>query len=246
MPNFKVICVDRSKGWNNADVRPFVVSVPDSIGNVDDSKVKNWALRLQWSEDGVRRWTQTQTYFTEGDGKSSPIVKSMFESVDWNSVSPSWFKEPSNSEEALDYARTVGCRVKEYEHLIAQDSNASFSYSCEIDDPFPAGEGLIAKDLSLSIRYADAHGIRMMEAEDKISENEAAAEEYGEVMNSFRLWDTWKEEEVTRSPAWVYMYSRKRKVPESIHNAMVMFSFRDAGNKWVKKYFGKKKNRSRT
>lgn len=246
MPDFKVICVDRSEGWHAADVRPFIVSVPDSITNANDSKVRNWALRLQWSEDGIRRWSQTQTYFTEGDAKTQPIIKSMFESVDWNSVSRSWFKEPSNPEEALEYARIVGCRVEEYEHLIAQDSEASFSYSCEIDNPFPAGEQLIAKDPTLSIRYADAHGMRMITAEDKISENDVAAEDYGKIMNSFSLWDTWQEDEVTRSPVWIYMYSRKIKVPESIHNAMVMFSFRDATNKWVRKYFGKKKSRTRT
>lgn len=245
MPNFRVICVDGSKGRNNADVRPFVVAVPESIVSADDSKLKNWALRLQWSEDGVRRWTQTQMHFTEKDAETSPIVKGMFEAVDWESVAPSWFNEPSNAEEALEYARTIGGRVKEYEHLIAQDPNVSFSYSCEIDDPFPPGERLIAQDPPLSIRYADAHGIRFPEAEDKISENEATAEEYGKVMDSFYLWDTWKEEEVTRSPVWAYMYSRKMKTPESIHHAMVMFSFQDADNKWVKKYFSKKKHRIR-
>lgn len=244
MPDYKVVCVDGSEGRNNPSVRPFLVSVPEEIRVPDQDAIKNWALRLQWSDDGIRRWSNTQMQFTEKDAEESQIVKAMFDAVDWDSVTPSWFEEPKDPQGALEYARIVRQAIPKYEHIIARDSDISFSYSCEIDNPFPAGERLIAQDPPLSIKYADVHGIRLPEAEDRISENDLTAEEYGKVMNSFCLWDSWGERELTRSPVWMYLYSeQKGRLSESLHSAMVMFSFKDANNKWIKKYF---KNKKRT
>jgi hypothetical protein len=241
MPEFRVICVDGHKGRNKPEVRPFLVSSPEGITPRDQTMIKNWAMKLQWSEDGIRRWSNTQMYFTEKDAEEQPLVGAMFNALDWRGVPPLWFKEPSCPEEALECARTVGQPIPKYEHIIALDPEASFSYSCEIGQTFPLGERLMAEDENLSIRYADVHGVRVLDAEDRISKDDLLAEKYGKVMSSFCLWGKWKDAELVRSPVWICMFAtNKGRVSENLHSAMTMFSFRDAGSKWVKKYFKKK------
>jgi len=54
-------------------------------------------------------------------------------------------------------------------------------------------------------------------------------------------WSDWREEEITSDPMWIYYFQRENRiVPESIHCAMVLFSYKEPSNIWVRRYFDDK------
>lgn len=54
-------------------------------------------------------------------------------------------------------------------------------------------------------------------------------------------WSEWSEEEILCDPMWIYFFFQSnRDIPEHFHNAMVLFSYKDIKNSWVKGYFNAK------
>jgi len=51
-------------------------------------------------------------------------------------------------------------------------------------------------------------------------------------------WSDWEEKEIISSPMWIYyFFCENRIVPDHYRNAMVMFSYENPDNLWVKRYF---------
>lgn len=48
-------------------------------------------------------------------------------------------------------------------------------------------------------------------------------------------WSEWSEEELLE-PRWIYLYSRDNGATEVLHNAMVLFSYKNPSDPYVKKY----------
>jgi hypothetical protein len=88
---------------------------------------------------------------------------------------------------------------------------------------------------------------RVREFEKLISEKVVNAERYAKALGR-DTWKNWTEEEVCRSPVWLFYYARcvcKGRLPDAMDNAMTMLSFKEPDNKWVKRYFNTKRYRTR-
>lgn len=54
-------------------------------------------------------------------------------------------------------------------------------------------------------------------------------------------WEEWTEEEILCDPMWIYFFWKaNRTIPEQFHNAMVLFSYKDNQNSYIRKYFDEK------
>lgn len=54
-------------------------------------------------------------------------------------------------------------------------------------------------------------------------------------------WFEWTEEEILCDPMWIYFFfESNRDIPDHFHNAMVLFSYKDTKNTWIKRYFNAK------
>jgi len=54
-------------------------------------------------------------------------------------------------------------------------------------------------------------------------------------------WSEWAEEEILCDPMWIYFFfESNRDMPERFHNAMVLHSYQNTKNTWVKRYFNAK------
>lgn len=87
--------------------------------------------------------------------------------------------------------------------------------------------------------FTSMSSYRVKELEPLIAQDDSLAERY---MNRQPKsgWKEWEDEELERSPAFLFMYAQqvmKGRLPEHLHAAMVMHSYRDGDNFWVKKYF---------
>lgn len=52
-------------------------------------------------------------------------------------------------------------------------------------------------------------------------------------------WDEWTEEEIMEHPSWITLYRENTgKYTEAMNSRMVMESYKDPNDKWVKRYFG--------
>lgn len=250
MPEYKVICVDMPirGGQQSAPesiIKPLLISTPAGV-SATSATIKEWATILCSGGYQAREWSSGRVFFTEEDAEKNFLLTAMFNSPNWDSIKPIWFELPRNSGEALEYSKAIKKSVPEYEHLIATNARDSLLYSCQNASPFPAGEAAISECPDFSVKYAEAHGVRLKAAECKIAEDDDKAEEYGKVMSMFDLWGSWTYDEVARSPVWILQYAKEElhgPVSENLHSAMVMFSFSRNGNKWVKKYFRTKKYR---
>lgn len=243
MREYKVICVDGENEMTKPRVRAMRLSVPDEVVSHDSKAVRTWAMRLSWVSLG-RNWSSSKIYLTEQDATEDRTIKAMFDSVDWQAVELSWFDTPKDAESALEYFNSVSQPIPSYEHLIAKDAACAFTYSCHNAKPFPEGEDSIAKSREFCVKYSKKHGIRLRQAEDMIAKDEDLSFEYGEVMRAKKLWGDWTESELIRSPAWLYQYAKdeiRGALPQTLHTAMMMFSFQDAKNFWVCKYLKAKK-----
>jgi hypothetical protein len=57
-------------------------------------------------------------------------------------------------------------------------------------------------------------------------------------------WDEWTEDEVLESPMWTCLYAESGGTFESLETAMVMYSYGNPSDPWVKRYFEWKSLRS--
>lgn len=67
--------------------------------------------------------------------------------------------------------------------------------------------------------------------------------EFSEKLNQFisavsKPWSEWLDEEIESDPMWIYyFFCENRNIPEQFHNVMVLFSYKEPDNTWVKRYF---------
>ena len=57
-------------------------------------------------------------------------------------------------------------------------------------------------------------------------------------------WQDWSQEELMADPMWIYYFHKENSISDKLHNAMVLFSYEDANNKWVKRYFDENKEKA--
>lgn len=51
-------------------------------------------------------------------------------------------------------------------------------------------------------------------------------------------WEDWTEDEFLSDPMWIFLLKKSQgRVPEVLHNAMVIFSYENPENKYIRKYF---------
>jgi hypothetical protein len=50
-------------------------------------------------------------------------------------------------------------------------------------------------------------------------------------------WSDWTEEELLENPMWIYYFHKENSIPTELHNAMVLFSYENPNDPWVRKYF---------
>lgn len=118
------------------------------------------------------------------------------------------------------YARVMGRRWEpgEKKILAVKDPSTCFDYANEvIGGRWPEAEKLIVKNLDFALRYA-IHFVG-------------------------GRWEMY-EKAIINDPERCYEYAKqvmKGRLPEHMHQAMVMHSFSQPDNKWIKKYLGSKK-----
>jgi hypothetical protein len=149
------------------------------------------------------------------------------------------------------YARAMGRRWEpgEKKILAGKDPGTCLDYAEEvIKGRWPEAEKLILKDAHSCLKYAEEviKG-RWPEAEKVILKNAILEDDdlcFAYALNVVR--GRWEEYEraIIDDPYCCYQYARgiiKGRLPEHMHTAMVMHSFSEPDNKWVKKYLGAKK-----
>jgi hypothetical protein len=140
--------------------------------------------------------------------------------VDWDNVQSSWLKDPKDFEDLYEYVGILGVPCPKFEHFIQAPNEA-----CEY----------------LS-RFSDIK--RYKGLEDLVSQDDDYAFEYLKKMcynpNKFDFSD-WTEEEICRSPVWIYFCGKKHGFSEFLYNAMTVFSFSKPDSVWVKKFMNTKK-----
>lgn len=225
-------------------ITPLVVKVPQEVRELDRDRARQLAALAMKSKD---RDPGYPFIICEHDIGASPEIRAMFDAVDWVAVEESGVAIPDNARDAFNYVEMVGAPVPELEPLIASSGSLAYQYAIDfLHDPFPVGEEAISMDLMRSLNYSVFLGCRIRPAEERLSENETLASSYGVAMSKHKLWESWGEDEVARSPVWMYQYAKdhlKGALPGSLHNKMYLLSVSDPSNKWMKKYFKAKKYR---
>lgn len=245
MPNHRFLLVDASSDPRPRNrVRPMVLNVPDAAGTLDRARAREFAMYATKSCEVSHPFV-----ICEHDMDKSPEIRAMFGAVDWACVEEVGIEPPKTPQEAYNYVRMVGGPVPEVESVIATSPSLAYQYAVDIlCKPFPAGEETISRDPLKSLNYSVVLGCRIRPAEDKFAGDETFATSYGVAMGRHKLWESWKEDELARSPAWMYQYAKdhlKGPLPGNLHNRMYLMSVADPSNKWIKKYFGAKKYRSK-
>lgn len=93
--------------------------------------------------------------------------------------------------------------------------------------------------------YGDS--LRAKELEPIICKNDKDAEAYARSLPR-HVWSEWTSEELVRHPCWMFYYAKnvcKGRLPEVLDNAMMMKSFENSEDRWIKRYFGTKRYRTR-
>jgi hypothetical protein len=220
--------------------KPVVLDIPESVREVTRDKAREFLLFALRSSGN-----SYPTVLCEHDTAHSPEISAMFAAADWASAEVVG-EPPRNAHEAINYVRMVGAPVPELEPVIAGNTALAYRYAVEFAGAFPAGEAAMALDPLVSLNYAEAVGARFRLAEDAISEDENLASRYGLLMKKHNLWGSWTEEDLARSPVWMYQYAKDHlggALPGNLHNLMYLKSVMDSDNRWIKKYFKAKKYR---
>lgn len=242
---FIVVDIDSSEEARDR-ATPVVLSLPEDIEVPDNATAKDLVARAIKQKSPHRSWRWNRKFvFSELDASLSQLILRMFDGADWNSVEPVWIVMPDTAHEALEYVKLVG-PSKSAEGILASDTYSSYKYAMEIlKGVFPEGEEAIGKDALKSVNYAAMSKNRIIPGENLIAECEGLSFDYGKIMKKHGLWGSWTEDEVARSPVWMYQYAKdhmKGRLPDSLHNKMHLMSFSESdSNKWMKKYLGAKK-----
>lgn len=243
MGNYKFIIIDaRSDGRPRNRANPVALSIPDAVKELTRDKAKGF---LQFALRVLDR-DQFAPILCEHDTAQSPEISAMFEAVDWKSAEQIGTEFLTDAKNAYEYVKMVGAPVPELEPLIAADCRCAYLYAMNVVGAFQAGEKAIAGDLRSSVDYSERVGVRIMPAEDNIAKVDSLAARYGVAMGKHRLWGSWTEDELVRSPVWIYQYAKDHvggPLPETLHNAMHLLSVQHSDNEWIKKYFSVKKYR---
>lgn len=88
---------------------------------------------------------------------------------------------------------------------------------------------------------------RVKDFEEGFAEEERTAETYVKKCRNIN-WLEWTEEELVRSPVYLFTYACKvckGRLPDHLDSAMNMWSFKDPESKYVKRYFRTKRYRIR-
>ena len=241
----KFILLNSEEQENPANrITPVILAVPEEIPIPSEDKAKEWVNRIVSKRSWNRRFV-----ISENDAANSPEIRAMFDSVEWSEQKSVWFDLPKDFHEAYDYVTILGVPAPSVEALIAQDTYSSYRYSVDfLGARFDRGEQSIARDIVKSINYARINKCRIKAAEDSICKNDDHADNYGEIMRQNALWDSWTEDDLIRSPVWMYQYAKDYvggQLPDSMHNAMHLLSISMPSNKWIRKYFKAKKYMSK-
>jgi len=149
--------------------------------------------------------------------------------------------------------KAIKGRFEEGECAIATDAQSSFCYAKDIiRSPFPLGETAIATHADLCTAYArDVLKSRFILGEKTLAlaETEKNLKNtlayYQQVINTKPdHWKDWTEEQLKVSPCWLYLYAKehiKGRLPDVLHNTMLVFGMTLKDNYYVKKYFKAKK-----
>lgn len=144
------------------------------------------------------------------------------------------------------YARAMGRRWLEGEKVVVagKDPQTCFEYARDVaGGRWLEGEKFILKDPKLCVDYAeDCIQGRWLEGEKTILKDPHMCHSYAKDVVKGRWEDG--EKTIIKHPELCYFYAKdviKGRLPDSMHQAMVMYSFSDPGNPWVKKYLSAKK-----
>jgi hypothetical protein len=230
-------------------ILPVILDVPEDIEKPNDQLAKNLIIKAINQNHPHREWRWNRKIaLSEEDASRSIPLQKMFESVNWDAIESFWLTSPENAREAQEYVGLVG-PSQSVEPILATDTFTAYKYAMDVlKTRFPEGELAISKDAVKSINYANMAGCRMIFAEDLISKHEGLSLEYGKVMKKHDLWNLWSEDDVSKSPVWMYLYAKdhiKGRLPDTLHNKMHLMSFENSENKWVKKYLKAKKYMNR-
>jgi hypothetical protein len=106
--------------------------------------------------------------------------------------------------------------------------------SAELVDPTPKDA-----EEAIDLWCCLTRGVRCKELEPIIATDDREAERYAANFPK-SSWVSWEDEDLARSPYFLLMYAQqvmKGKLPEHLHAAMTMHSFRSPENIYIKKYF---------
>lgn len=222
--------------------RPVVLEIPDSVKELTREKAREFVLFALRSSGA----SSYPAVLCEHDTEQSPEISAMFNAVDWDSAEEIGNEPPTKPHDAFNYVKMVNAPVPELETLIASVPDLAYQYAVGFAGWFPLGERSIAKNPSNSLNYSESVGVRIRDAEDTFAENDTFAAKYGTIMKKHDLWGSWTEDELARTPVWMYQYAKDHMngaLPESLHNLMYLKGVVDPDNVWIKKYFKAKKYR---
>lgn len=142
------------------------------------------------------------------------------------------------------YARDlIEGRWEPGEEIISKDANYSYEYALHIvKGRWEPGEKAISGDAHYSMKYAELLGHRFVLGEESISKSGADALKYARSIVRGR-WEA-GEEAIGESPELMYLYAKdvfKGRLPDALHNKMVMLSYSDQADEFVTKYCKAKK-----
>jgi hypothetical protein len=227
---------------------PILLSVPDNIfsncKNIED-RLEDWVKKVYAQKNELQLWSgHMLVVMTEEQCSSNHQMNLVFNSYNWNNVLPSWLNVPTDATTAITFVKDVGVNLPEFEPVISQESKTSYEYAIILRKRFEMGEPAIAKDAGLSCRYAkEIIGGRFLLGEPTIAQHERAADLYAEKIREWRLWGEFSHETLMTSPVWMYHYAKDfcgGRLPENLHNRMLMMSVMEPNNYWVKRYSAKK------
>ena len=245
--SFNYIRADQKKKMG-AKFCPVFLSVPDNIfsscKNIED-RLEDWVKKIYAQNNNLQLWSgHYLAVMNEEQCNSNEQMGLVFNSYNWNNVPPSWLNVPSDATTAITFVKDVGVNLPEFEPVISQEPKTSYEYAVILKNRFEMGEPAIAKDAGLSCRYAkEVIGGRFLLGEPIIASVDRAADLYAEKIREWRLWGEFSHETVMMSPVWMYHYAKDccgGRLPENLHNRMLMLSVMDSSNYWVKRYSAKK------
>jgi hypothetical protein len=115
---------------------------------------------------------------------------------------------------------------------------------------FEKAEPAISLNATLSLDYArKVLNGRFVAGEAAIANTQTAnhiwvKEYYNLVIKNPSDWESWSEDELKLSPCWMYLYAKdylKGRLPDVLHNHMVVFGITLPNDYYVKRYFKAKR-----